>query len=332
MGVPGARRRGTRSLSAIPGLAGPTLAARPHNPTPSPVHRARRAGRSGFVRPSSPSPPTSADTSAETPTGCRRPHPGPATSRRRRRRAGPPPHFPSRRGPGAARAVAPAPRKETGAPTHRGASLALPRVPMATATLQEPPHPARRDRLGGVRRIATTPCRAPPPRPPLPGRPTAANPQAQTLCERAPSSSSLRARAHTHARSNHLTSADVIAEEMCGAVQLFPENCPHYSVVPGGLRLPPISPFTPGGCFSRPEAEVGSGAGRAGRLQVPSTSPNQRQERGWEPGETGFTWWLSGQRPLPRPHLPEFQSSFPKTPRPLAGLSGIYQSVELGVG
>lgn len=111
----------------------------------------------------------------------------------------PPPHFPSRRGPGAARAVAPAPRKETGAPTHRGASLALPRVPMAAAALQEPPHPARRDRLGGVRRIATTPCRAPPPRPPLPGRPTAANPQAQTLCERAPRPPPWRARAHTPA-------------------------------------------------------------------------------------------------------------------------------------
>lgn len=65
---------------------------------------------------------------------------------------------------------------------------------------------------------------------------------------------------------------------------------------------------------------------------MPSTSPNQRQERGWEPGETGFTWWLSGQRPLPRPHLPEFQSSFPKTPRPLAGLSGIYQERRVGGG
>ena len=107
------------------------------------------------------------------------------------------------------------------------------------------------------------------------------------------------ARARTHARSNHLTSADVIAEEMCGAVQLFPETGPHYSVVPGGLRLPPTSPFTLGGYFSRPVAEDGSGAGRAGRLQVPWISPNQRQERGWEPGETGFTWRLPGQQPPP---------------------------------
>lgn len=79
------------------------------------------------------------------------------------------------------------------APTHRGASLALPRVPMATARAPAAAHLARREGLGAARRItAAAACRAPAPRAaprrsPSPASPSEAHPQAQTLCERAPS-------------------------------------------------------------------------------------------------------------------------------------------------
>lgn len=54
-------------------------------------------------------------------------------------------------------------------------------------------------------------------------------------------------------------------------------------------------------CLHRPGAEVGSGAGGAGRLQVPWIPPSPRQEFGWEPEETGLARWLSGQSPPPSP-------------------------------
>lgn len=160
-----------QSLTAIPGLAGSTQGARPHNRAASPARRARCAGPPGRVRPSSPSPWTN-------------PRPREAAALRT---SGP--QLPIgdgavpaiQRGPGVGRAVSPAPRKETGAPTHRGASLALPRVPMAAAALPEPPHPARPDWLGGARRIAAVTaaaaaCQAPPPRVFSSGPPTRRSP------------------------------------------------------------------------------------------------------------------------------------------------------------
>lgn len=97
------------------------------------------------------------------------PAPQPATSRKRRRWHRPP-YYPTPRGfrrlpaqrtptQGFGNALA-----RTRAPTHRGASLAFPRVPMATAVLLEPPHLARRDGSAG--------CSSSPPLPP-PARPYA---------------------------------------------------------------------------------------------------------------------------------------------------------------
>ena len=167
---PSAEGPGVQSLSAIPGLAGSTQGARPHNRAPSPARRARCGERTGCVRPSSPWPwtnPRPREATALRTSGPQLPIGGGAVPA-------------TRRGPGVVGAVSPAPRKETGAPTHRGASLALPRVPMAAAALPEPPHPARRDWLGGARRIAAVTaaaaCRAPPPRVFSSGPPTCRSP------------------------------------------------------------------------------------------------------------------------------------------------------------
>lgn len=67
-------------------------------------------------------------------------------------------------------------------------------------------------------------------------------------------------------------------EEMCGALQRFPETCPHYSVVPGGLRLPPLSSFAPGACIGpglKSEAEL-EGRGGSGALDPTRPAPGVR--------------------------------------------------------
>lgn len=80
-----------------------------------------------------------------------------------------------------------------------------PGCPWPRPALPRPPHLARRDGLGGARRIATAAaaCRAPPPpaaHTPLsqPASPPEAHPQAQSFCERALSPSRARALSRPH--------------------------------------------------------------------------------------------------------------------------------------
>lgn len=140
-----------RSIRAILELAGRTLATQNSQPSSLPylpgATRWELSERPPLVRVS---PDFSGDPGL----------PPSATAQRKRRPRGPP-HFPSPRdlrGPWAQwpptqgwKLALPKAR----APTHRGASLALPRVPMAAAALREPPHLGRRVGLGWAQRIAT---------------------------------------------------------------------------------------------------------------------------------------------------------------------------------
>lgn len=193
---------------------------------PSPTCRVRRAGSSRRFRPLRGCPlrvcplRESLRTSAETPA-CGRPHPSgqllversarvirrsshPREISGGRSRSGPQPkegHWLSR-----------GPR----APTHRGASLALPRVPMAAAALQEPPHLARWVGLSWAHSIAAAAAACGAGRP-GPLHPRAAHPPLSEPGEparRAPAGTNfvcarplafIRARALTLARTHHLT-------------------------------------------------------------------------------------------------------------------------------
>lgn len=98
---PSAEGPGVQSLSAIPGLAGSTQGARPHNRAPSPARRARCGERTGCVRPSSPWPwtnPRPREATALRTSGPQLPIGGGAVPA-------------TRRGPGVVGAVSPAPKK-----------------------------------------------------------------------------------------------------------------------------------------------------------------------------------------------------------------------------
>jgi hypothetical protein len=154
---------------------------------PSSIRLARRAGRPSFR------------TLAEPPTPCHPSHPRPAAS------PGGSAHVARTRAPHSRRRSQSAPGRASGAPegaaarTHRGASLALPRVPMAAAALLQPAQLARRDGLGGARRIARPPpARRASPRasPPAGLRALRADPahRRHKVCARAPRRARARAR------------------------------------------------------------------------------------------------------------------------------------------
>lgn len=187
-----------------------------------------------------------------------------------------------RRGRGRARRV-PRPKKGNRRAYSPWSFSPLPRVPIAQPRSRATSC-LRPDWLGGARRIAAVTaaaaaCQAPPPgsscraaHPPLSqlGEPDRGTPQ-HKLCVSAPPRPPPCARAHSAApppdKRRWLS-----PEEMCGALQRFPETCPHYSVVPGGLRLPPLSSFAPGACIGpglKSEAELEG----ARRLQVPWIPP-----------------------------------------------------------
>lgn len=179
---------------------------------PSPTSPVRRAGRSRRVRPLRvcplcACPRTSAETSA-----CRRQHP----NRQLPVRGGRPTSQPREVSGGRPRS-GPQPKEgnalpRTRAPTHRGASLAFPRVPMATAELLEPPHLARRDGSAGC---SSSPPLPPPARPYAPGLFTSRPPTRRSRAGRARSPrtrrhklyvlSPARARALSISCTNHLT-------------------------------------------------------------------------------------------------------------------------------
>lgn len=265
VGVPWAQRRGTPGSRSLPRFrvspinSGRASAQPGSLPSPSgesghlgaSVPRARRPGLTR--RPRRPPPP----------------HLGPAASYRR----WVPRRHPSRV-PGSG-AVSPAPRKETGAPTHRGASLRFAQAPAAAAALPEPPHPARPDCSAGRGASPQSPP-PPPPAKPAPGllvraahpplsqlgEPDRGAPQ-HKLCVSAPPRPPC---AHTPPH-HHLTSADGLSpEEMCAPFSASLKPALTTSVVPGGLRLLHSSLLR---CLHRPglksEAEL-EGRGGSGAL------------------------------------------------------------------
>lgn len=211
MGVPGAWRRRDRSVQLWSSPSELGLRGL-HNAAPSPTSPVRRAGRSRRVRPLRvcplcACPRTSAETSA-----CRRQHP----NRQLPVRGGRPTSQPREVSGGRPRS-GPQPKEgnalpRTRAPTHRGASLAFPRVPMATAVLLEPPHLARRDGSAGC---SSSPPLPPPARPYAPGLFTSRPPTRRSRAGRARSPrtrrhklyvlSPARARALSISCTNHLT-------------------------------------------------------------------------------------------------------------------------------
>lgn len=137
VGVPGARARSEQGEDRPPdsgwvkAVCTPDLARRPQDSPPSqPRLPLALASRPSLTPP----------TSALTPI---------AGGQRWNTRASPSPRGGLRSCPFPRKAR----RSRADAATHRGASLALPRVPMAAALRPEPAHLARRDRLGAARRI-----------------------------------------------------------------------------------------------------------------------------------------------------------------------------------